>query len=440
MNDNNDNCSKSEFEDGSSVSSPIAISSTSSNSMTFNSQVLVNVEEFVYYSVKLGIRFQLLNNNIVVGPYYEGEIPATVAALLEATHSKADQSVITKARSTLQVSEAVEKEADTASLHALSREELHVIRRQTSADDLFYCKGLLTASSKNTFLSLPATNPHNSSKKKRMPILSATAKATEQRSGAARPQAAPLPPPELIALVNNSEQVFTRCRDGSIGWEAIQHLTFSDTGALQEPAEDAKQQQRGSRPLIQGTKPAKNSSADSFHINKKKQQQQSGTGAPSNPLDTDSPKASGSLTSPPQISEEDEEGDEENSADHEKPRPSSKRLSTSSTSQSKSKSKSSSDSDSDQQAASWADEQSADVLTYYINASAVSQSPAAPINLPEATATATATPVPHSSPGTTTTTQVSYADRQFIRHSLRQSANQSITPTLTLGQPVTPSV
>jgi hypothetical protein len=62
------------------------------------------------------------------------------------------------------------------------------------------------------------------------------------------------------------------------------------------------------------------------------------------------------------------------------------------------------DSDIDQdfrahQEASWADEQSVEVMTYYINAASVSQTNlqhAAAINLPEATATAT--PVSQSSP------------------------------------------
>eukprot|EP00603_Paraphysomonas_imperforata_P006152 CAMPEP_0114439990 /NCGR_PEP_ID=MMETSP0103-20121206/15512_1 /TAXON_ID=37642 ORGANISM="Paraphysomonas imperforata, Strain PA2" /NCGR_SAMPLE_ID=MMETSP0103 /ASSEMBLY_ACC=CAM_ASM_000201 /LENGTH=190 /DNA_ID=CAMNT_0001610827 /DNA_START=106 /DNA_END=674 /DNA_ORIENTATION=+ len=145
-------CSGDDSDDG----SPVAISvAPQDSSMTFNSQVLVNVEEFIYCSVKLSIKFQLLNNNIVVGPYVEGAVPPPVVAMLDALRATADPPALARAQGTLQVAEALEKEADLASLHTLTREDLQSLRRQTSSDDTFCCRGLVTATCKNTLLTYP---------------------------------------------------------------------------------------------------------------------------------------------------------------------------------------------------------------------------------------------------------------------------------------------
>ena len=338
-------------DSGSEESTSVAISSvppTSSQGLTFNSQVLVDVEEYIYFSVKLGIKFQLLNNNIVVGPCYD-EIPQHLIALVEAIRANTDQEYIAKARTTLLIAEAVEREEDIASQHALSREDILSVRHHAEADDMYFCKGLLTANCKNTFLTYPPLKPN--SKKKRRPSAVNDSLVTYRTRNST---------PKLIALIDGSEKKLSGSRDGTITWKTIRTVSFDDQGALQMTIS-------GSRPLIHGVKPSKSSAADSFQINKKRL---SGT---SNPLDTD---VSVSLDSKPtnSLEEEDREIDEcsDDNATNEQ-----------------------SDDDHD---ASWADEQSADVMTYYINASTVTPiASTSNSNLPEATATTTN--LPNTSPG-----------------------------------------
>lgn len=322
-------------------SSPVTITSAAPRNMTFNSQVLVNVEEFVYYSVKLGIKFKLLNNNIVVGAYIDGNTPPPVAVLIEALRSGAGPAVVDAAQSVLQVSEALEREADSASLHALTREDLHSVRRLTAADDSFYCKGLLTSCCKNTVLSYPVSKASKSTAPRTTapPVLNSSA-SSRGREGtiAAKRQASKKA--VVVVMVSGVERAVPRSRDGSIGWSAMQHLALTENGTIQDSAEESA---RG-RPPVHGTKTTNH--------------------APAAPSGAALPSESEGTTR-----DRHQQQDQ-----HQK--------------------------SSSEQEASWAEEQSAEVMTYYINAAAASMpasaQPSSDIHLPEATVTAT--PVP-SSPG-----------------------------------------
>ena len=348
-------------------SSSVAISISSSThvpggtmNMTFSSQVMVNVEEFVYHSVKLGIKFQQLNNNIVVGPYFDGDVPPPLADMLDAMRTKCDPATFARAQGALLVAEAIEREADIATMHTLTREDIHLLRRQASPDDTFCCKGLIASSCKNTLLSYPPPLRRKSSNQRRPSL--ARQSPVEKQSKPKRVASLN----KIIVTVGGVEVVVARCRDGSIGWTSLQHLALSEDGAIQESTDAPPR----ARPVIHGVKPAKNSSADSFHINTKKQ------GGASNPLNTDDDSVSRPVSTTrsglavEQVREVEEDDDSDIDQDFRA-----------------------------HQEASWADEQSVEVMTYYINAASVSQTNlqhAAAINLPEATATAT--PVSQSSP------------------------------------------
>jgi hypothetical protein len=347
------NNSEESDDDGSPSAIRISSVSPSSANMTFNSQVLVNVEEFVYFSVKLGIKFQLLNNNIVVGPYYDGDVPRPVAALITALLAKDSSDVaVALARSTLQVAEALEKEEDEASLHSLSREDFHSVRRQAFSDDDLYSQGLLTASCKNTLLTYPASFSKHSNKHKGAtgapaptPIVS---KHCNQKGKIKRKSSR-----KTIIMITAGgvevQRVVSRCRDGSIGWAAVQRLCLTEAGVQEEAAGAA---------AVAGVGAV------------------SGGGIKSLPPSKSAPELQ-KPPPPPQLREGDSEDEDEEEREAEA-----------------GLQKSSSD-----QGASWADEQSPEVMTYYINASSVERAPAhAPaINLPQATATVSS--ATHNSPG-----------------------------------------
>lgn len=322
---------------GSEVSNrEVSSSSSNENMMTFTPHVMVNVEEFVYYSVRLGIKFQLLNNNIVVGPYFDGAVPAPVSAMLNAmqrqrvdceeTLEKRDSGVaLSLMQSTLQAYEELEQQEEVATTHSLLREDIHLARTQTGVDDSLFCKELLSVTCKNTFLSYPPPKPSKTPCGNQHSKSGIGTRGSQHSWGIHSGRTARV-------LVGDKEKSVLRNRDGSIGWASLRRFSLTDSGSLSVLAPDScgGDDDQSSPSFIKST-------------------------------------SSGAT----RVGDKDKE--EECNDCHE-----------------------------EQLQASWADEQSIDVVTYYINASSVSPTSSRSSSLPTATATVTASvSLPPSSPAAT---------------------------------------